>query len=119
MVFLYSFFSSASNHQAAYHQSNTTLKSSVSGETRGEILIIFEQLSEKEYDDLNSRFSSLEGISVTGFCKRLKCYYVSYDKTVYRTPESVYEAVAEATKRYVPVLKTGTSEQVNKMCNQF
>lgn len=84
-----------------------------------ELIVIFEDLSEKEFMDLDLAIVSVNGLTLKGYCQRLKCYYFNYDDNIFKSEDQAFEALTIATKKYKPLLKTGTtSELVNQICKQ-
>lgn len=88
-------------------------------DTPGELIVSFEKLSSKQYQDLDLALSEINGIRKIGFCERMNVFYFSYDTAIYRSAEEAFEALIVPTKKYQPLLKIGASAaDVEKECNK-
>lgn len=82
-----------------------------------ELIVAFEKLSPKQYEEFELALLSLNGIRKIGSCDRMNIFYFNYDTTMYRTAEEAFEAVIGATKKYQPLMKIGASvADVQKAC---
>ena len=84
-----------------------------------ELIVAFEKLSSKQYDELESAFKSIEGLKHVGQCENMQVYYFNYDTNVFRNAEEAFDALTIKTKNFLPLMKVGSSiQQVNNACNQ-
>jgi|GEM_PF-1677350 len=84
-----------------------------------ELIVSFENLSPKQYEELELVLSSLVGFHNNGHCERMNVFYLSYDSNMYRTAEEAFDALQIKTKPYQPLLKIGaTVADVQRECNK-
>lgn len=74
-----------------------------------EMIISFEKISSKQFEDLETALSELSGIKKVGACENMNIYYFMYDPAIYRTVDEAYEALILKTKIYQPLLKIGAT----------
>jgi hypothetical protein len=83
-----------------------------------ELIVAFENLSDKQLVDLDEAIAQIPGVKNFGYCQRKRLYFFTYDEQIYKTEEQVMDAISIHTKKYQPLLKIGTSvDQITKQCN--
>jgi hypothetical protein len=83
----------------------------------GELVVSFEKLSPKQYEELDLLISSVKGIVKIGFCERRNIYFFTFDTTVFRNSEEAFDALIQTTKKFQPLLKIGsTIADVQRAC---
>lgn len=84
-----------------------------------ELIIAFEDISSKQYNELELVLSGLNGIQKTGACERMNIFYFTYDGSIYSNADEAFEAILPKTKIYKPLLKVGsTIADVQRECNK-
>jgi len=84
-----------------------------------ELIVAFENISVKQYAELELVLSSLNGIEKSGACERMNIFYFTYDNSIYPNAEEAFETLVIKTKIYQPLLKIGsTIADVQRECNK-
>jgi hypothetical protein len=82
-----------------------------------ELVVSFEKLSPKQYEELDLSISGVKGINKIGFCERRNIYYFNFDITVFRNSEEAFNALIQTTKKFQPLMKIGsTIADVQRAC---
>ncbi|MCE3296566.1 MAG: hypothetical protein K0R65_2280 [Crocinitomicaceae bacterium] len=93
--------------------------SALSTENPTELIVTFENLTMKQYEDLDNALADIQGVKMVGYCQKQNCYYFNYDRTIYKTGDEAFEALAIKTKLYHPLMKTGvTIALIQTLCQQ-
>jgi hypothetical protein len=84
---------------------------------QNEIILTFEKLSEKQFEDLDLVILNLPGIKSTGYCQKMNCYYFKYDSNLYKSREEAFHVIEIQARQFLPLLKEGVnSELINNIC---
>jgi len=82
-----------------------------------ELVVTFEKFSSKQREELLQSLTGINGVKVLGSCEKLRCFYFSFDPSVYVSEESAFEAIQLKTRIFQPLLKSGTTVQdVERAC---
>lgn len=85
-----------------------------------ELIVSFENLSPKQYQELDLAVSEINGIRKKGFCEKMNIFYFTYDSEIYRSNEEAFDALILKTKNYQPLLKIGaTATDVQRECEKL
>lgn len=88
-------------------------------ESSSELIVTFESLTLKQYEELDQALADIQGVKLVGYCQKQNCYYFNYDRSVHKSEDAAFEALAIKTKLYQPLLKTGvTIALIQALCQQ-
>ncbi len=93
--------------------------SAISATGSNELIVTFENLTMKQYEELDLALADIQGVKLLGYCQKQNCYYFNYDQALFKSEDEAFEALAIKTKLYQPLMKTGvTIALIQTLCQQ-
>lgn len=87
-------------------------------EFNSDLVVTFEKYTPKQIGELTSALAQIQGLKIQGSCEKLRCYYFSYDTSVFADDAAAFEAITLRCKTFQPLLKAGTTvAEVQRACN--
>lgn len=80
--------------------------------TLNEVIVSFEKLSIKQYEELDKIIANLPGIKGNGYCQKLNCYNFVYDTNFYKNSEEAFSMIEKETRLFLPLQKLGVNSQM-------
>ncbi len=82
-----------------------TIHQTFQNQYNNELIIVFDNFSAKQMDELNGLISQVEGISNAGYCKKYGCLLLTFDTSLYASRATAFKAVFEKISRFRPRMK--------------
>ena len=77
-----------------------------------EIFIVYEELSDKQYEDFDNIVASISGLENTYYCQKLNCYAFSYDHDQFKTKGEALDLLIKNTRNFRPIVKDDTNLEI-------
>lgn len=84
-----------------------------------EMIVTFENLNPKRYNELNEVLLGFSGIEFVGSCPEMKAYFFRVNSEEFSSVQEAFDALTIKTKEFQPLLKIGASiSHVQSECDK-
>lgn len=77
-----------------------------------ELVVVFDNYNGKFHEEILNQVGQINGLKLKGFCENLKCFYFEVDSNLHKTINEAFIKLESKTKKFLPVLKEGTSSEI-------
>lgn len=85
-----------------------------------EAIIGIPQISGKNFYEIKTALSNIDGVTIIGYCEQHKCFLLNYDTKKVESADQIARSIEALNPRYKTEIKVGTSiGQIIDSCTRY
>lgn len=93
---------------------------SISNPNLEEAIIAIPEISGKNFYEIKTALSNIDGVTIIGYCEQHKCFLLNYDTKKIESADQIARSIEALNPRYKTEIKVGTSiSQIIDSCTKY